>query len=71
MQIHEVVYENDPDLHFAKSGVIEVLDEAKKRYCAGRGGAALRDEFACRDDHLRDRRSGRVEPEHRKCARGF
>src|SRR5947199_1940110 len=29
-QIHEVVYENDPDLHFAKGGVIEALDEAKK-----------------------------------------
>ena len=30
-QIHEVVYENDPDLHFAKGGVIEALDEAKKQ----------------------------------------
>ena len=29
-QIHEVVYENDPDLHFAKGGAIEALDEAKK-----------------------------------------
>jgi uncharacterized protein len=29
-QIHEVIYENDPDLHFAKGGVIEALDEAKK-----------------------------------------
>src|SRR5205807_10213148 len=27
---HECVYENDPDLHFAKGGVIEALDEAKK-----------------------------------------
>jgi uncharacterized protein len=30
-QIHEVIYENDPDLHFAKGGVVEALDEAKKR----------------------------------------
>ncbi|HEV3436027.1 MAG TPA: aldo/keto reductase, partial [Gemmata sp.] len=29
-QIHEVIHENDPDLHFAKNGVIEALDEAKK-----------------------------------------
>ncbi len=29
-QIHEVIHENDPDLHFAKGGVIEALDEAKK-----------------------------------------
>ena len=29
-QIHEVVYENDPDLHFAKDGVVEALDQAKK-----------------------------------------
>ena len=25
-QIHEVIYENDPDLHFAKGGVVEALD---------------------------------------------
>jgi uncharacterized protein len=30
-QIHEVIYENDPDLHFARGGVIEALDEAKKQ----------------------------------------
>jgi aryl-alcohol dehydrogenase-like predicted oxidoreductase len=30
-QIHEVVYDSDPDLHFAKDGVIEALDEAKKQ----------------------------------------
>src|SRR5262249_51384854 len=30
-QIHEVVYFNDPDCHFAKGGVIEALDEAKKQ----------------------------------------
>src|SRR5437660_3880616 len=30
-QIHEVVYENDPDLHFARGGVIEALDQAKKQ----------------------------------------
>jgi aryl-alcohol dehydrogenase-like predicted oxidoreductase len=30
-QIHEVIYENDPDLHFAKGGVIEALDEAKRQ----------------------------------------
>ena len=29
-QIHEVIYENDPDLHFAEGGVIEALDQAKK-----------------------------------------
>jgi aryl-alcohol dehydrogenase-like predicted oxidoreductase len=29
-QIHECVYFNDPDWHFAKGGVIEALDEAKK-----------------------------------------
>lgn len=30
-QVHEVIYENDPDLHFAKGGVIEALDQAKKQ----------------------------------------
>src|ERR1700722_14157220 len=30
-QIHEVVYENDPDLHFARGGAVEALDEAKKQ----------------------------------------
>src|SRR5437868_2306794 len=30
-QIHEVVYENDPNLHFARGGVIEALDEAKRQ----------------------------------------
>lgn len=30
-QIHEVVYDNDPDLHFAKDGVIEAFDEAKRQ----------------------------------------
>jgi aryl-alcohol dehydrogenase-like predicted oxidoreductase len=30
-QIHEVVYENDPDLHFAKGGVVEALDDAKQQ----------------------------------------
>jgi uncharacterized protein len=30
-QIHEVVYDNDPDLIFAKNGAIEALDEAKKQ----------------------------------------
>ena len=30
-QIHEVVYENDPELHFAPGGVIEALDQAKKQ----------------------------------------
>ena len=29
-QIHEVVYENDPDLHFAKGGAVEALDQAKR-----------------------------------------
>ncbi len=29
-QVHEVVYDNDPDLHFAKGGVIEALDQAKR-----------------------------------------
>jgi aryl-alcohol dehydrogenase-like predicted oxidoreductase len=30
-QIHECVYDNDPERHFAKGGVIEALDEAKKQ----------------------------------------
>jgi len=29
-QIHEVVYENDPELHFARDGVVEALDQAKR-----------------------------------------
>ena len=29
-QVHECVYENDPDRHFAKGGVIEALDRAKR-----------------------------------------
>jgi aryl-alcohol dehydrogenase-like predicted oxidoreductase len=29
-QVHECVYDNDPQRHFAKGGVIEALDEAKK-----------------------------------------
>jgi uncharacterized protein len=29
-QVHECVYDNDPDRHFAKGGVVEALDEAKK-----------------------------------------
>ncbi|MDX6695321.1 MAG: hypothetical protein QOF02_2924 [Blastocatellia bacterium] len=29
-QVHEVVHENDPDLHFAPGGVIEALDEARR-----------------------------------------
>jgi uncharacterized protein len=30
-QIHEVIYENDPELHFPKGGVVDALDEAKKQ----------------------------------------
>lgn len=30
-QVHECVYYNDPERHFAKGGVIEALDEAKKQ----------------------------------------
>jgi predicted aldo/keto reductase-like oxidoreductase len=30
-QVHECVYDNDPDLHFAKGGVIEALDQAKQQ----------------------------------------
>lgn len=30
-QIHEVIYYNDPDLHFAKGGVVEALTQAKKQ----------------------------------------
>ncbi|MBD1907902.1 aldo/keto reductase [Funiculus sociatus GB2-A5] len=30
-QVHEVVYDNDPERHFAKGGVIEALDEAKRQ----------------------------------------
>lgn len=29
-QVHECVYDNDPERHFAKGGVIEALDPAKK-----------------------------------------
>jgi aryl-alcohol dehydrogenase-like predicted oxidoreductase len=29
-QVHECVYDNDPERHFAKGGVIEALDAAKK-----------------------------------------
>lgn len=29
-QVHEVIYDNDPELHFAKGGVIEALDRAKR-----------------------------------------
>jgi aryl-alcohol dehydrogenase-like predicted oxidoreductase len=29
-QIHECVYDNDPERHFAKGGVVEALDQAKK-----------------------------------------
>jgi len=29
-QVHEVVYDNEPDLHFARGGVIEALERAKK-----------------------------------------
>jgi aryl-alcohol dehydrogenase-like predicted oxidoreductase len=30
-QVHECVYENDPDRHFANGGVIEALDTAKRQ----------------------------------------
>jgi predicted aldo/keto reductase-like oxidoreductase len=30
-QIHEVVYENDPERHFMKDGAVEALDEAKRQ----------------------------------------
>jgi predicted aldo/keto reductase-like oxidoreductase len=30
-QVHEVVYENDPDRHAAPGGVLEALDEAKRQ----------------------------------------
>jgi aryl-alcohol dehydrogenase-like predicted oxidoreductase len=29
-QIHEVVYDNDPELHFAAGGAVEALEEAKR-----------------------------------------
>jgi aryl-alcohol dehydrogenase-like predicted oxidoreductase len=29
-QVHEVVYENEPDQHFMKGGVIEALEQAKR-----------------------------------------
>jgi aryl-alcohol dehydrogenase-like predicted oxidoreductase len=29
-QIHEVIYENDPDLHFARDGAVAALDQAKR-----------------------------------------
>ncbi|MEW6271055.1 MAG: aldo/keto reductase, partial [Thermodesulfobacteriota bacterium] len=31
-QIHETIYENDPDLHFAAGGVVEALDQAKREH---------------------------------------
>jgi len=30
-QVHEVIYDNDPDLHFAKGGVMEAIAQAKKQ----------------------------------------
>jgi len=30
-QIHEVIYDNDPDLHFMKGGAVEALAEAKRQ----------------------------------------
>jgi aryl-alcohol dehydrogenase-like predicted oxidoreductase len=30
-QIHECVYENDPDLHFARGGAVEALEEARRQ----------------------------------------
>src|SRR5207253_5770563 len=30
-QIHEIIYYNDPDLHFAKGGAVEALLEAKQQ----------------------------------------
>ena len=29
-QVHEVIYDNEPDLHFAADGVIEALEQAKR-----------------------------------------
>jgi len=29
-QVHEVIHDNDPDLHFAKGGVIEALEQARR-----------------------------------------
>jgi len=29
-QVHEVIHDNDPDLHFAKGGVIEALEQAQR-----------------------------------------
>ncbi|HEY8461374.1 MAG TPA: aldo/keto reductase, partial [Blastocatellia bacterium] len=29
-QVHEVVYDNEPELHFAEGGVIEALEQAKR-----------------------------------------
>ena len=30
-QVHEVIYDNDPDLHFAKGGVMESIAQAKQQ----------------------------------------
>ena len=43
-QIHEVVYDNDPELHFAHGGVVEALDagEARRARCASSASPATR-----------------------------
>ena len=32
-QIHGIVYDNDPELAYAKGGVLEAFDQAKKESC--------------------------------------
>ena len=34
-QVHGVCFDNDPELAFAKGGVLEALDEAKRRARCG------------------------------------
>ena len=38
-QVHECVYYNEPELHFAKGGVIEALDRARRRARSASSGS--------------------------------
>ena len=45
-QIHECVYENDPDLHFAKGGVVEALETLGNGFLNHRDNEALRERIS-------------------------